>query len=63
MRILIWKAKSPGGVTKRDKRNKKFVRYLNGLKIYLVLLIFHGLLLLAHGGSRLKAQGEFMGEK
>jgi hypothetical protein len=49
MRILIWKAKSPGGVTKRDKRNKKFVKYFNGLKIYLVLSISHGLLRAAHG--------------
>jgi hypothetical protein len=63
MRILIWKAKSPGGVTKRDKRNKKFVKYFNGLKIYLVLLIFLGLLRVCPWGSRLIAQGEFMGEK
>jgi hypothetical protein len=50
MRFLIWKAKSPGGVTKRDKHDKKFEKYFNGLKVYLVLLIFHGLLLVAHGG-------------
>ncbi len=56
MRILIWKAKSPGGVTKGDKQNKKFVKYFNGLNIYIPWATMIG-----PWGSRLIAQKEFMG--